>query len=97
MSCSQPGEGQLKQDNQNYEGKYKEAEISKHKLCKHELCSISEHEPYLDIDYEELNNIDMVESDDKEGGNKLNLESNSNKSHVAATSIGDFQIFLDFQ
>lgn len=35
------------------------------------LCNISKHEPYLGVDCEELNNINMIASDDNEGGNKL--------------------------
>ena len=64
MCCSQPGEGQLKQDNQNCEDKYKEVENDF-------SCNISKHEPYLGVDCEELNNINMIASDDNEGGNKL--------------------------
>ena len=64
MCCSQPGEGQLKQDNQNCEDKYKEVENDF-------LCNISKQESYLGLDCEELNNINMIASDDNEGGNKL--------------------------
>ena len=38
---------ELKQDNQSYENRYKEVEGDI-------LCNVKEHEPYLDIDYEEL-------------------------------------------
>ena len=39
--------GELKQDNQSYEDRYKEVEGEV-------LRNIKKHEPYLDIDYEEL-------------------------------------------
>ena len=40
-------ENKLKQDNQSYENRYKEVEGDI-------FCNIKKHEPYLDIDYEEL-------------------------------------------
>ena len=44
---------ELKQDNQSYEDRYKEVKGDI-------LCNIMKHEPYLDIDYEELQNFDFV-------------------------------------
>lgn len=35
------------------------------------LCNISKQESYLGVDCEELNNINMIVSDDNKGGNKL--------------------------
>ena len=46
-------ENELKQDSHSYEDKYKEVESDI-------LCNINKHEPYLDIDYEELHNFDVV-------------------------------------
>ena len=51
MCCR--GEGHLKQDNQNYEDKYEEVENDI-------FCNISKDEPYLNIDYGELNISGMV-------------------------------------
>ena len=72
----------MKQDNQNYEDKYKEVENDI-------FCNISKDEPYLNIDYGELNIIGMVQSVDNDEYNKLNLGSNSSNSYFAAPSIDD--------
>ena len=50
---------ELKQGNQSYEYRYKEVEGDI-------LCNIKKHEPYLDTDYEELQNLNFVQSDEKE-------------------------------
>ena len=52
-------ENELRQDNDSYEDMYKEfkADI---------LCNIKEREPYLDIDYEELQNFNFVQSNEEE-------------------------------
>ena len=52
-------ENEFKQDNQSYEDRYKEVEGDI-------LCNIKKHESYLDIDYEELQNFDFVQSDEEE-------------------------------
>ena len=52
-------ESELKQDNQGYENRYKKVEGNI-------LCNIKKHGPYLDIDYEELQNFNFVESDDED-------------------------------
>ena len=49
-------ENGLKQENKSYEDRYKEVEGDI-------LCNITKHEPYLDIDYEELQNFNFVQSD----------------------------------
>ena len=59
-------ETELKKDNQSYEDKYKEVEDEI-------LCNIDTHEPYLDIDYEELHNLDMVESDEEEDNDDFSI------------------------
>ena len=46
-------ENELKQDNQSYEDRYKEVEGDI-------LCNIKKHEPYLDINYEELQDFNFV-------------------------------------
>ena len=51
-------ENELKQENQSYEDRYKEVEGDI-------LCNIKKHEPYLDIDYEELQNVNFVQSDEE--------------------------------
>ena len=52
----QRNENKLKQDNQSCEDRYKEVEGNI-------LCNIKKHELYLDIDYEELQNFNFVQSD----------------------------------
>ena len=48
----------MKQDNQSYGDRYKEVEGDI-------LCNIKKHEPYLDINYEELQNFNFVQSDEE--------------------------------
>ena len=50
---------ELKQGNQSYEDRYKEVEGDI-------LCIIKKHEPYLDTDYEELQNFDLIWIDEEE-------------------------------
>ena len=52
-------ENELKQDNQSYEDRYKEVEGDI-------LCNIKKHEPYLAINYEELQSFNFVQSDEEE-------------------------------
>ena len=52
---------ELKQDNKIYEGRCKEVED--------DMCNVTKHEPYLDIDYEGLENFSFVHSDEKEEDN----------------------------
>ena len=55
-------ESHLKEDNWSYEDKFNEVESAI-------LSNINMHEPYLDIDYEELNNYDILESEEEEDNN----------------------------
>ena len=50
-------ESELKQDNKSYKDRYKEVEVDI-------MCNVMKHEPYLDIDYEELKNFSFVHSDE---------------------------------
>ena len=59
-------ENELKQDDQSYEDRYKEVEGDM-------LCSIKKHEPYLDIDYEELQNFNFVQLDEEEDNAKFSM------------------------
>ena len=52
-------ENELRQENQSYEDKYKEVEGNS-------LCNLKKHELYLDIDYEELQNFNFVQSDEED-------------------------------
>ena len=52
-------ENELKQDNHNYEDRYKDVEGDI-------LCNIKKYEPYLVIDYEDLQNFDFVQSDEED-------------------------------
>ena len=52
-------ENRLKQENHSYEDRHKEVEGDI-------LCDIKKHESYLDIDHEELQNVNFVQSDDEE-------------------------------
>ena len=52
---------ELKQGNKIYEDRYKEVED--------DMCNVTKHEPYLDIDYEGLENFSFVHSDEKEEDN----------------------------
>ena len=51
-------ESELKQDNQSYEDRYKEIEGNI-------LCNIKKHEPYVDIDYDELQNFNFAQSEEE--------------------------------
>ena len=35
------------------------------------MCNVTKHEPYLDIDYEELENFSFVHSDEEEEDNRI--------------------------
>ena len=59
-------ESQLKGDNQSYEEKFKEVESDI-------LCNLKKHEPYMDIDYEELSNYNMIESDEDEDNDEFSI------------------------
>ena len=59
-------ENELKQDNQSYEDRYKEVEGDI-------LCNIKKHEPYLDINYEELQNFNFVQSDEEEDNAEFSM------------------------
>ena len=59
-------ENELKQDNQSDEDRYKEVEGDI-------LCNIKKHEPYLDIDYEELQNFNFVQSDEEEDNAEFSM------------------------
>ena len=50
-------ENELKQGNQSYEDRYKEVEDDM-------LCNIKKYEPFWDINYEELQNFNFVQSDE---------------------------------
>ena len=89
-------ESELKQDNQSYEDRYKETEGNI-------LCNIKKHEPYLDIDYEELQNFNFAQSEEE--GNAefsminpnfldLDLEDSDSVSNVpvVSTIIDNFLI-----
>ena len=52
-------ENELKQDNHSYEDRSKEVESDI-------LCNVKKHKPYLNIDYEELQNFNFVQSDEEE-------------------------------
>ena len=55
-------ESELKQDNKSCENRYKEVEDDI-------ICNVTKHEPYLDIDYEELENFSFINSDEEEEDN----------------------------
>ena len=59
-------EYELRQENQSYEDRYKEVEGNI-------LCNIKKHEPYLDIDYEELQNFNFVQSDEEEDNAEFSM------------------------
>ena len=61
---SQRNKSELKQDNKGYEDRYKEVEDDI-------MCNVTKHEPYLDIDYEELENFSFVHSDEEEEDNRI--------------------------
>ena len=56
----------MKQDNQSYGDRYKEVEGDI-------LCNIKKHEPYLDINYEELQNFNFVQSDEEEDNAEFSM------------------------
>ena len=82
-------ENELKQDSQSYDDKYNEIDGDI-------LCNIKKHEPYLDIDYEELENFNFVPSDKEEDNANfsvinpnllhLDLEDSDSVSNVTAVS-----------
>ena len=59
-------ENELRQENQSCEDRYKEVEGNI-------LCNIKKHEPYLDIDYEELQNFNFVQSDEEEDNAEFSM------------------------
>ena len=81
-------ENELKQDNQSYEDRYKEVEGGI-------LCNIKKHEPYLDINYEELQNFNFVQSDEEEhnaefsmiNSNLLDLDLEDSDNVINATAV----------
>ena len=81
-------ENELKQDNQSYEDRYKEVEGDI-------LCNIKKHEPYLDINYEELQNFNFVQSDEEEDNaefsminpNLLDLDLEDSDNVINATAV----------
>ena len=80
-------ENELKQDNQSYEDRYKEVEGNI-------LCNIKK-QPYLDINYEELQNFNFVQSDEEEDNaefsminpNLLDLDLEDSDNVINATSV----------
>ena len=81
-------ENELREDNQSYEDRYKEVEVDI-------LCNIKKHGPYLDIDYEELQNFNFVQSDEEEDNaefsminpNLLDLDLEDSNSVSNATTV----------
>ena len=59
-------ENELKQENQTCEDRHKEVEGNI-------LCSTKKDEPYLDIDYEELQNFIFVQSDEEEDNAEFSM------------------------
>ena len=59
-------ENEVKQDNQSYEDGYKKVEGDR-------LCNIKKHEPYLDIDYENLQNFNFFQSDEAENNSEFSM------------------------
>ena len=57
---------ELRQENQTCEDRYKEVEDNI-------LCNIKKHEPYLDIDYEELQNFNFVQSYQEENNAEFSM------------------------
>ena len=55
-------ESELKQDSKSYGDRYKEVEDDT-------MCNVIKHEPYLDVDHEELENFSFVHSDEEEEDN----------------------------
>ena len=56
----------MKQENESYEDRYKKVEGDN-------LCNIKQHESYLDIDYEELQNFDFAQSDEEDNATSLDF------------------------
>ena len=92
-------ENELKQDNENYEDRYKELESDT-------LCNINKHDPCLDINYEESHNFDCAQSDEKDNAEfsiiKLNLldldleDSDSvNNAPVVSTIIDNISFLMN--
>ena len=81
-------ENELKQGNQSYEDRYKGVEGNI-------LCNIKKHEPYLDINYEELQNFNFVQSDEEEDNaefsminpNLLDLDLEDSDNVINATAV----------
>ena len=87
-------ENELKQGNQSCEDSYEEVEGDI-------LCNVKKHEPYLDIDYDELQNPNFVQSDKEDNAEfsminlyllDLDLEDNDGVSNatVVSTIIDNF-------
>ena len=81
-------ENELKQDNQSYENRHIEVEGDI-------LCNIKKHESYLDINYEELQNFNFVQSDEEEDNaefsminpNLLDLDLEDSDNVINATAV----------
>ena len=56
---------ELKQDNWSYEGRYEKVEGDI-------LCNIKKHKPYVDLDYEELQNLNYVQLDEEQDFSMIN-------------------------
>ena len=84
-------ENELKQDNHSYEDRYKEVEGDI-------LCNIKKQEPYLDINYEELQNFNFAQSDEEKDNAEFsmkNLEDSDNVLNATAVStiINNFLMY----
>ena len=81
-------ENELKQDNHSYEDRSKEVEGDI-------LCNVKKHKPYLNIDYEELQNFNFVQSDEEEDNaeflmiypNLLDLDLKDSDSVINAAAV----------
>ena len=81
-------ENKLKQNNWSYEDRYEEVEGDI-------LCNIKKHKSYLDIDYEELQNVNFVQSDEEQDNAEfsminpdlLNLDLEDSDSVSNATAV----------
>ena len=62
LQLHMPWRNELKPYEKSYEDRYKEVEDDI-------MCNVTKHEPYLDIDYEELGNFSFVQSDEEEEDN----------------------------
>ena len=56
----------MTQDNRGYNERYKQVEVDI-------WCDMKKHEPYLAVDYEDLQNFYFVQSDDEEDNTKFSL------------------------